>query len=63
MAAMQVRLEENHLTTPHSYSIRFVPRGSADIALRHPKVWVISEDVSTTMFSHIGAESRPAQSR
>jgi hypothetical protein len=43
MAAMQVRLEENHLTTPHSYSIRFVPRGSAgiddlaaDIALRHP---------------------------
>ena len=43
MAPMQVRLEDNHLTTPNSYSIRFIARGSAsiediaaDIALHHP---------------------------
>ena len=43
MAPMQVRLEDNVLTTPYSCSIRFISRGSAgiqviasDIALRHP---------------------------
>ncbi|MGR0480361.1 MAG: DNA-binding domain-containing protein [Candidatus Electronema sp. V4] len=41
--ALQYRLERNPLTTPASYSIRFVPRNvankediAADIALRHP---------------------------
>jgi hypothetical protein len=43
MGTIQWRPEVNTLTTPHSYWIRFVPRGSAgrediaaDIALRHP---------------------------
>ena len=41
--SIQYKVEENQLTTPASYSVRFVPRGSAgreeiaaDIALRHP---------------------------
>jgi hypothetical protein len=41
--SIQYKVEENQLTTPPSYSIRFVPRRSAgrediaaDIALRHP---------------------------
>jgi hypothetical protein len=41
--SIQYKVEENQLTTPPSYTVRFVPRGSAgraeiaaDIALRHP---------------------------
>jgi hypothetical protein len=52
--AIQVRLESNPLTTPHSYSLRFVPIRSAsrediaaDIALRHPNF--SKEDIQTIL--------------